>query len=106
MNSRLSRAVHNDLYVQQKSNLSYVKDVLTHGCASGIVTSLITYQQTSEFYRKYKHDINALMADHGLTPNDLPDFDEEDPLCLEEHNQNIIAWWAYEAIVNGLVVVK
>ena len=78
-------------------------DVLEHGCQSGIVTSLIYYDDTTKFYDNHKAEINALlydlMAETGIyNPSDLfgDKWDCEDPLALDVLNKNLLAWFAFE----------
>ena len=78
-------------------------DVLEHGCQSGIVTSLIYYDDTTNFYDNHKKDIDALLAelmeDTGIyNPSELfgDKWDREDPLALDVLNKNLLAWFAFE----------
>lgn len=94
-----------DQYEDAEDLKGYIRDVLMHGCISGCVPSLITYNQTSEFYKKHQTQINCLLGE-ALTergfnkPEELlPHWEQEDPLCLELTNQNTLAWFAYEETV-------
>ena len=78
-------------------------DVLEHGCQSGIVSSLIYYDDTTNFYDNHKAEINALlydlMAETGIyNPSELfgDKWDREDPLVLDVLNKNLLAWFAFE----------
>lgn len=78
-------------------------DVLEHGCQSGIVSSLIYYDDTTKFYDNHKAEINALlydlMAETGIyNPSELfgDKWDREDPLALDVLNKNLLAWFAFE----------
>ncbi len=78
-------------------------DVLEHGCQSGIVTSLIYYDDTTKFYDNHKAEINALlyevMQETGIyNPLELfgDKWDREDPLALDVLNKNLLAWFAFE----------
>lgn len=42
------------------------KDVLYHGCQSGVVGALIWYSQTTAFYKKYREQINELLYIHSV----------------------------------------
>lgn len=82
---------------------SFIKDVLQHGCQSGIVRELIYYKDTTEFYSKYKKEISALLNETlSETGCDSPaelfgnKWDEEDPLAIEDHNKNLLAWFGFE----------
>lgn len=81
----------------------YMSDVIQHGCVSGTVSELIYYTDTVEFYNKYKRDINDLLAEamdnYGTdSPSDIfgEKWDSEDPLAEDTHNQNLLAWFAFE----------
>lgn len=78
-------------------------DVLYHGCQSGTVGFLIYYNQTTAFYVKHKEEINTLlyeiMESTGLySPTELfgDKWDKEDPLAIEDYNQNLLAWFGFE----------
>lgn len=101
----------------QKSALDYVldewsnydnkvhifTDVLYHGCQSGTVGFLIYYNQTTAFYNKHKDEINELlyeiMESTGIySPTELfgKKWEKEDPLAIEDYNQNLLAWFGFE----------
>ena len=78
-------------------------DVLYHGCQSGTVGFLIYYNQTTAYYNEHKEEINQLlyelMEGTGLySPTDLfgNKWDKEDPLAIEDYNQNLLAWFGFE----------
>lgn len=79
------------------------KDVLYHGCQSGIVGALIWYSQTTAFYKKYREQINELLSETmiGTGIYNLSDlfgerWDSEDPLATDTYNQNLLAWFGFE----------
>lgn len=81
----------------------YIKDVLQHGCQSGIVGELIYYHDTVEFFEKYKRDIvnllnNSLDQTGYTSPAELfgDKWDIEDPLAEDTQNQNLLAWFGFE----------
>lgn len=80
-----------------------VTDVLEHGCQSGIVGSLIYYDDTTAYYEANKDEINKLlyetMDECGIyAPSQLfgDKWDEEDPLAIDYYNQNLLAWFGFE----------
>lgn len=82
---------------------SYVKNVLNHGCQSGIVGELIYYTDTAKFYKKYQREIDQLlkeiMEETGVfSPKELfgDKWDDKDPLARKELNQNLLAWFGFE----------
>lgn len=75
-------------------------DVLNHGCQSGMVSELIYWSDTTLFYKKYQDEINLLIqgALNGMALNDFfPDWDNDDPLALEDHNRCLLAWFGFES---------
>lgn len=81
----------------------YLDDLMTGGCESGIVSELIYYTDTVKFYKKYKAEIKELlkdaMANSGVTScAELfgDKWDDSDPFCEEDNNQNLLAWFGYE----------
>lgn len=81
----------------------FIRDVVNHGCSSGIVGELIYYNDTTAFYNKYKREIHSLMreslSDFGYkSPAELfsKNWDDEDPLAEDDHNQNLLAWFGFE----------
>lgn len=79
-----------------------LEDLLQHGCQSGMVGDLIYYRDTTRFYRRHQKDINALLYEWiESTGSDISDlfnrnWDKEDPLALEDLNQNYLAWFGFE----------
>lgn len=85
----------------------YIGDVMYGGCASGIVGDLIYYTDTLRFYKRHRIDIAGLikeMQDGTGEPISklLRDFDQDDPLCLEDSNQNLLAWFGFEETARAL----
>lgn len=85
------------------SDKTYIfRDVLEHGCQSGVVSELVWYSQTTAFYKKYRDEINELlseiMSETGLyNPSDLfRNWETEDLLAIDTYNQNILAWFGFE----------
>lgn len=81
--------------------LAYLKNVMQYGCQSGMVSSLVYYGDTVEFFEKHKREINEqlgdLVEDIGLPMEDLfKQWDERDPLVLLKINQNLCAWFGFE----------
>jgi len=85
------------------------KDVLYHGCVSGIVSELVYYSDTLKFYKKYKDEINSLLSEQMQSMGcfSLKDifgknFDDEDPLIIDCHNQNLMAWYGFEETLRNI----
>ncbi len=92
------------------SDKNYIfRDVLEHGCVSGIVSELIWYSDTVKFYKRYREEINELLKDlmdgTGIySMKDLFDknWDDEDPLIIEDHNRNLLAWFGFEETLRNV----
>lgn len=67
---------------------SYISDVLQHGCVSGIVSDLIYYTDTKDFYISHMDEIEELK-------NEVEDSLGE-PLGIGTPMFNWLAWFAYE----------
>lgn len=85
-------------------------EISSHGCASGIVSSMIYYSDTIAFFERHKYVINDMIAefirDTGLSMSELfKKFDNDDPLCLESNNQNLLAWWSYEYVISDMLTM-
>lgn len=92
---------------EDKTNI--FKDVLYHGCVSGIVSELVWYSQTTAFYKKYNDEINSLLTElmqsigcFSLKEIFRDRFDEEDPLCIDTQNQNLLAWFGFEETLRNI----
>jgi len=75
-------------------------DLMRGGCASGIVKHLIYYSDTRKFYTRHKKEITLLLSQilDGFCPSSVfgKQWDKEDPLALEDKNQNLLAWFGFE----------
>lgn len=106
--SKLTKKVINMLLDQgtPEEIENYMKDVLQHGCVSGMVSELIYYRDTLDFFKKYRKDIVSLLNESldqtGYTsPAELfgEKWDNDDPLAEEENNINLLSWFAFEETV-------
>ena len=82
-------------------------DIINCGCKSGACRDLIYYSQTKRFYEDYKHEINALLwkSDYdNLSDLFGSEWDPYDPLALEEDNQNLLAWFAFEETISNIAI--
>lgn len=103
--------VIDNLKVKTKEGLhSRLYEISSHGCASSIVGSMIYYSDTVAFFERHKYVINDMVAefirDTGLSMNELfKKFDNNDPLCLESNNRNLLAWWSYEYVISDMLIM-
>ena len=98
-----------DNYSNYNKKESIFTDVLNYGCQSGVVGSLIYYCDTVAFYDEHKEEINNLlyeiMFEYGTTnPKDLfgDKWDDEDPLCIDTYNKNLMAWFGFEETMRNI----
>jgi hypothetical protein len=79
----------------------FMTDLMHGGCSSGMVSGLIYYSETIPFYHRHKLEISGLLVDMGyetgLHPHELlVGWDDNDPLALDDQNQNLLAWFGFE----------
>jgi hypothetical protein len=68
---------------------------------------MIYYDDTVKFFKKYRKEINLLLSEltssTGLPIEQLlKNWDIDDPLASNTHNQNLLAWVAWEETVYRL----
>ena len=74
--------------------LELVKEIITYGCQSGVVSALITYSDTEAFFDRHANEIFELVEDmkqEGLM--DMNNF---------ELSKNNLAWFAFETIAQEI----
>ncbi len=87
---------------EQEDPEGSLKDLLEHGCQSGMVGHLIYCGDTMKFFLRHKAEINALLteaiANCGKSPADVfgDKWDAADPLAIDTENQNLLAWFGFE----------
>ena len=69
----------------------YFENVLNHGCASGVVPELITYEDTEKFFDRHVDEIFDLL-------NEVREYGE----IKFELNRNNLAWFAFEETLNRI----
>ena len=80
-------------------------------CENGSISELIYYSDTLRFYKYYKNEINELLSEKVketgyYIDNIFADFATEDQLCLETHNQNLLAWFAFEEVASQIYIIN
>lgn len=91
----------NDYEIDERKTA--LEDLLQHGCSSGMVSSLIYYDDTVAFYERHIVEINEtlaeMLAETGAehTAQLLRDWDSADPLALDTNNRNLLAWFGFES---------
>lgn len=86
-----------------------IKDLMYGGCQSGMVTNLIYNNDTVEFYKQYRDEIDNLLKDtleeYGYScPAELfgNKWDKEDLFARDHFNQNRLAWFGFEETARNL----
>ena len=112
-NNRLTVKIENKLESEVKKIVNnylgddytlelFINDLMTGGCQSGLISELVYYDDTVKFYNHFKKDINTLLTETlentGLSVNELfgDKWDNTDPLALDQFNQNLLSWFAFE----------
>ncbi len=67
---------------------TFFSDLLKHGCASGMVSSLIYYHDTSAFFEKYYREIDLLRCEYEENIGEQ--------LQIKGDLKNFLAWFAFE----------
>lgn len=103
-----------DYYIdeaQKLDNNELIKsmvDLQKYGCQSGMIGSLIYYNDTNKFYDTYQEEIiellNDLIYETGCSMEELfgDKFDRDDPLFLECFNKNLMAWFGFETTASKI----
>ena len=81
---------------------SFLKDLFSGGCQSGIIPELIYYADTEKFFKTHKSEIKVLLKNMldqcGCSIAELfgDKFDADDEFCEERNNRNLLAWFGFE----------
>lgn len=87
----------------------YVREVVQHGCESGIVGQLVYYNQASAFYRQHESDIwDILEADRENTGADniltmLAGMRWAGNVGTSDQLENYLAWYGYETAARAIL---
>ncbi|MBL7799824.1 MAG: hypothetical protein JNL95_03785 [Chitinophagales bacterium] len=79
----------------EKHPENFFSDILTYGCASGMVSGLVYYADTHTFFDTYYEEIEALRMEYESSTGcqiNLQDVDLK----------NTLAWFAFEQIAYNL----
>ena len=78
--------------LENEEILSAVKEIVTYGCQSGIVTSLVYYKDTEAFFNRHVDEIFELIEDTKQTMD----------MNYIEFSRNNLAWFAFEIIAQEI----
>jgi hypothetical protein len=76
--------------IEENGGQEFANDVMTHGCVSGVVTELITYSQTHEWFDTHYEDIMELVEEHEEMTGERVQHDGD--------LKNWFAWFSFESI--------
>ena len=74
---------------------AFFKDLLAHGCISGMVSSLIYYADTAKFFDRHYEEIEDLRFVYLESGGE--------PLRIEGDLKNHLAWFGFEQAAERLV---
>ena len=87
-----------------------IREVLEHGCKSGIVSDLVYYSDTLAFFERFKEEIGQKLYEFMQDGDEYDmsqlfhDWDIEDPLALGLTNRNLLAWFGFEEAMYDLAL--
>lgn len=88
---------------------SLFNDIMRAGLQSGIIGELIYYSDTIKWFKKHNAEISKMlremMYEYGVdSPAELfgNKWDKSDPFASDTENQNLLAWYSFETIVDDL----
>ncbi|MFN8578829.1 MAG: hypothetical protein U0354_18530 [Candidatus Sericytochromatia bacterium] len=71
-----------------------IRDILEHGCVSGIVSELIYYKDTHDFFDKFYNEIETLRYEY--------ERETGENLKIESDLKNFLAWFGFEQTVYNI----
>ncbi len=83
---------------------SILDDLCKHGCQSGMIGSLVYYDDTRKFFDRNVDEINEYLSElTDTTGFNLYDLlvekgDKYDPLVRNDINKNLVVWLVFEEI--------
>ena len=87
--------------LKEAYDLQTCKDIVQHGCVSGVCHNHIYYSQTSSFYDMYEAEVLSIVMDS---------MGDNYPACLFVENdydlvgyKNAIVWCAIECFANDVI---
>lgn len=87
-------------YETKEDKINYLKDVLQHGCQSGMVSRLIYYHDTNKFYDDNEEEIEEILDEFKemLGVKSRPEAIAQLNGSAEDITQekNLLSWMAYE----------
>ena len=92
-----------DYWLDEDNIKEQMESLQKYGCVSGMIGTLIYYNDTEEFYNRHKEEINEIAYEivESCGYNSIFDLmgdvlDKDDQLFIETSNKNRMAWFGFE----------
>lgn len=102
--------IYKDLseYDTEEEKISYLKDVVNHGCESGIVRGLVSYEDTTRFFDENESEIDEIInqyaEDEGIGYLDfIKSLRGSEQVEDTTNLKNLLSWFAYEEIARQIL---
>ena len=84
-------------------------DLFRGGCASGMVSDMIYYSDTLDFFARHFAEINDRVRSWTEDMGEpvslwLRGWDDSDPLAAGTNNKNLLAWFGFEDAARDLAM--
>ena len=96
-------------YYTKEYKIAYLKNVLNNGCVSGIVSNLIYYKDTNDFYNDFQEEIEELIYNSAEENGEpylkfIASLNGADSVGSMEQLKNLLSWFAYEEIARRVLI--
>ena len=81
--------------LEKVNPISYLKDVISYGCISGIVNSLVYYNDTHKFFDNRYHEIEVIRSEWEAKTGQS--------ISIIDDLKNDLAWFAYEQTAQSIL---
>jgi hypothetical protein len=87
--------------IHETYDLEELRDIVEHGCVSGVAHDHVYYQDTNDFYDTYQSEIVTYLEDNvGIEV--LTDIFKDSQANLTTYKNNVV--WAYIEFVAGVLI--
>lgn len=95
-NNLIKCVIDDALDMRGDEALTYLEDVRNYGCQSGMVSGLVYYHDTHEFFLEFVEEIQNAFFDYSKQAGEQPKIKPHDL-------RNWFAWFAYEWAVDQVM---
>ncbi len=81
----------------------FMNDVISNGCVSGVIGTLIYYKDTNDFFDKYEDEIEELADELDSFGGVIMSILNVHNLCSMTELKNYLAWFGFEEITRKLL---